>query len=55
MLNEQLTARSVSSAKTGAVQTHPDYAVTGKYEPEWLDKLEPRRFAVWKNINTTRP
>jgi len=24
----------------------PDYAVTGKYEPEWLEKLEPSDFSL---------
>jgi thymidylate synthase len=24
----------------------PDYAKTGKYEPEWLEKIEPSDFSL---------
>lgn len=46
MLNEQLTRTPHPAPKLIISDRVPDYAVTGKYEPEWLDKIEPGDFAL---------
>jgi len=44
MLNEQMTREPYAAPKLLLSDRIPDYAVTGKYEPEWLEKLEPSDF-----------
>ncbi|HWU99088.1 MAG TPA: thymidylate synthase [Oxalicibacterium sp.] len=46
MLNEQLQRDPYPAPKLVLSKRIPEYAVTGKYEPEWLDKLEPGDFAL---------
>jgi thymidylate synthase len=46
MLNEQLQRDPYPAPKLVLSKRIPDYAVTGQYEPEWLDKLEPGDFAL---------
>lgn len=44
MLKEQLTREPLPAPKLVIADRVPDYAVTGKYEPEWLEKVEPSDF-----------
>lgn len=44
MLNEQLTREPHRSPKFVISDRIPFYAVTDKYEPEWLEKVEPSDF-----------
>lgn len=44
MLNEQMKREPLPSPKLVISDRIPDYAVTGVYEPEWLDKIEPSDF-----------
>lgn len=46
MLNEQMTREPYAAPKFVLSDRIPDYAVTGKYEPEWLEKLEPSDFSL---------
>ncbi|MFC7287995.1 thymidylate synthase [Herminiimonas glaciei] len=46
MLNEQMTREPHPAPKLVLSDRIPDYAVTGKYEPEWLEKLEPGDFSL---------
>lgn len=46
MLNEQMTRQPYAAPKLVLSDRIPDYAVTGKYEPEWLEKLEPGDFSL---------
>lgn len=46
MLNEQMTREPYAAPKLVLSDRIPDYAVTGKYEPEWLEKLEPGDFSL---------
>lgn len=46
MLREQLTREPYELPKLVLSSRIPDYAVTGKYEPEWLEKVEPSDFAL---------
>lgn len=46
MLNEQITREPHPAPKLVLSDRIPDYAVTGKYEPEWLEKLEPSDFSL---------
>ncbi|MDO8305334.1 thymidylate synthase [Herminiimonas sp.] len=46
MLNEQMTRTPYAAPKLLLSDRIPDYAVTGKYEPEWLEKLEPSDFSL---------
>ncbi|MES2027192.1 MAG: thymidylate synthase [Pseudomonadota bacterium] len=48
MLNEQMMREPHASPKLVLSDRIPDYAVTGKYEPEWLEKLEPSDFSLEK-------
>lgn len=41
MLQEQLKREPYPAPKLVLSARIPDYSVTGKYEPEWLEKLEP--------------
>jgi hypothetical protein len=38
--------RDRSDSATDAVGPHADYAVTAKYEPEWLEQVKPSDFAL---------
>jgi thymidylate synthase len=44
MLQEQLRREPFEAPKLVLSDRIPDYAVTGKYEPEWLEKVEPNDF-----------
>ncbi|MCS6766267.1 MAG: thymidylate synthase [Candidatus Protistobacter heckmanni] len=46
MLNEQLKREPFPSPKLVLSDRIPDYAKTGKYEPEWLEKVEPSDFGL---------
>ncbi len=44
MLQEQLRREPFPAPKLVLSDRVPDFAVTGKYEPEWLEKVEPSDF-----------
>lgn len=44
MLQEQLRREPFPAPKLVLSDRIPDFAVTGKYEPEWLEKVEPSDF-----------
>lgn len=44
MLQEQLRREPFPAPKLVLSDRIPDYAITGKYEPEWLEKVEPTDF-----------
>ena len=44
MLQEQLKREPFPAPKLVLSERIPDYAVTGKYEPEWLENVEPSDF-----------
>jgi thymidylate synthase len=44
MLQEQLKREPFAAPSLVLSDRIPDYAVTGKYEPEWLEKIEPTDF-----------
>ena len=46
MLNEQMTRAPYAAPRLVLSDRIPDYRVTGKYEPEWLEKLEPGDFSL---------
>lgn len=46
MLREQLTRTPFASPRLQLSDRIPDYATTGRYEPEWLEKVEPSDFAL---------
>ena len=46
MLQEQLKREPYSAPKLVLSDRIPDYSVTGKYEPEWLEKVEPSDFSL---------
>lgn len=46
MLQEQLRRKPLPSPKLVLSDRIPDYAKTGKYEPEWLEKVEPGDFRL---------
>lgn len=46
MLQEQLKREPFPAPKLVLSDRIPDYAVTGKYEPEWLEKVEPADFKL---------
>ncbi|WP_353156039.1 thymidylate synthase [Herminiimonas fonticola] len=46
MLNEQMTRTPYAAPRLVLSDRIPDYRVTGKYEPEWLEKLEPGDFSL---------
>lgn len=46
MLHEQLKRKPFPSPKLIISDRVPDYSVTGKYEPEWLEKIEPSDFVL---------
>lgn len=46
MLEEQLQREPYPAPKLVLSDRIPDYAVTGRYEPEWLEKVEPGDFSL---------
>ncbi|MCD0504540.1 thymidylate synthase [Bordetella petrii] len=46
MLREQLAREPYESPRLVLSDRIPDFAVTGRYEPEWLEKVEPTDFAL---------
>ena len=46
MLQEQLKREPFPAPKLVLSDRIPDYAVTGQYEPEWLEKVEPSDFSL---------
>jgi thymidylate synthase len=46
MLEEQLVREPYPAPKLVISDRVPDYAKTGKYEPEWLNKVEPGDFSL---------
>ena len=46
MLQEQLKREPYEAPKLILSERIPDYAKTGKYEPEWLEKVEPGDFSL---------
>ena len=46
MLREQLKREPYPSPRLVLADRIPDYAVTGKYEPEWLENAEPSDFLL---------
>lgn len=46
MLQEQLRREPFPAPKLALSDRIPDYANTGKYEPEWLEKVEPNDFVL---------
>ena len=46
MLQEQLKREPFQSPKLVIADRVPEFALTGKYEPEWLEKIEPSDFVL---------
>ncbi len=46
MLTQQLARSPLPAPKLLLSERIPDYAVTGQYEPEWLEKVEPFDFSL---------
>jgi len=46
MLREQLTREPHAAPRLELSDRIPDYAVTGKYEPDWLERVEPTDFVL---------
>lgn len=46
MLREQLQREPFPAPRLVLSERIPDYALTGKYEPEWLEKVEPADFRL---------
>ncbi len=46
MLTEQLKREPLAAPKLVISDRVPDFAKTGKYEPEWLEKIEPSDFSL---------
>jgi thymidylate synthase len=46
MLQQQLTREPYESPQFAIADRVPDYAKTGVYEPEWLEKVEPSDFSL---------
>jgi len=46
MLQEQLKREPLAAPRLVLSDRIPDYATTGKYEPEWLEKVEPGDFQL---------
>lgn len=44
MLREQLSREPFPAPKLALSDRIPDFSTTGKYEPEWLEKIEPSDF-----------
>jgi thymidylate synthase len=46
MVQEQLKRTPFPAPKLVISERVPDYAKTGKYEPQWLEKIEPSDFTL---------
>ena len=46
MLNQQLAREPYPAPKLVLSERIPDYAQTGRYEPEWLEQVEPSDFVL---------
>ncbi|MGV8295147.1 thymidylate synthase, partial [Pseudomonas aeruginosa] len=46
MLREQLTRTPHAAPRLVLSDRIPDFAQTGRYEPEWLEKVEPGDFSL---------
>jgi thymidylate synthase len=46
MVKEQLTRTPFPAPRFIISDRVPDFAKTGKYEPEWLEKVEPSDFSL---------
>ncbi len=46
MVQEQLRRDPYEAPRFVIAERVPDFAVTGKYEPEWLEKIEPSDFSL---------
>ena len=46
MLREQLAREPHAAPRLELSDRIPDYAVTGKYEPDWLERVEPADFVL---------
>jgi thymidylate synthase len=46
MVKEQLTRTPFAAPRLRISDRVPDFAKTGKYEPEWLEKVEPSDFSL---------
>ena len=46
MLREQLTREPFASPRLRISERVPAYAATGRYEPEWLERVEPDDFTL---------
>jgi thymidylate synthase len=46
MLKEQLTREPLPAPRLRISDRIPDFAQTGRYEPEWLEKVEPGDFSL---------
>lgn len=46
MLREQLTREPLAAPRLLLSNRIPDYAVTGQYQPEWLEQVEPGDFSL---------
>lgn len=46
MLQEQLTREPYPAPRLVLSDRIPDYALTGQYEPEWLERVEPGDFSL---------
>jgi len=46
MLNEQLRREPHAAPQLVIAERVPEYAKTGKYEPEWLERIEPSDFSL---------
>jgi thymidylate synthase len=46
MLREQLTRTPLAAPQLLLSDRIPDYAVTGRYEPQWLEQVEPGDFSL---------
>jgi thymidylate synthase len=46
MVKEQLTRTPFAAPRFRIADRVPDFARTGKYEPEWLEKVEPSDFSL---------
>jgi thymidylate synthase len=46
MLQRQLTREPYESPQLAIAERVPEYAKTGVYEPEWLEKIEPADFSL---------
>ena len=46
MVQEQLTRTPFAAPQLRISDRVPDFAQTGKYEPEWLEKIEPSDFSL---------